>query len=210
MRLFLSSYRAGNYQNELVNLFGRGAKVALITNPKDYKTELEYKESVTEVVDFLKNLGFKVTKIDLRKYFEKVNFTKEDLKTFQAIWMPGGNTFVLRRALKYSGADKIIREMVGKDEIIYGGESAGAILPTPTLTGVQFGDDLNVVPAGYQKEVIWEGLNLIPYHVVPHYQSEWEGAEDMIKALKKKKHTYRTITNDQAIIIDGDREEFLA
>jgi dipeptidase E len=99
--------------------------------------------------------------------------------------------------------------MVRNNEIIYGGESAGAILPTPTLIGVQFGDDPEDIPKHYNNEVIWEGLGLVSYRIVPHYESEWLGAEDMIKELKNKSLEYKTLTDSQAIIINDDKEELL-
>jgi dipeptidase E len=209
MRLFLSSYRAGDYSEKLVGLFGENSKVAVITNAKDYKSQEERSQSVEEILDFLKKLGFKPTEIDLRKYFSDSNFTEDDLKKYQAVWVAGGNTFILVRALNQSGARKVLGNMIRKNQIIYGGESAGAILPTPTLTGVQFGDDPNIVPEGYEKELIWEGLNLINYHIVPHYKTEWEGAEEMIAELKSNNLDYKTLTDNQAIIINGDKEEFL-
>jgi dipeptidase E len=209
MRLFLSSYRAGNYSGRLVELFGKKAKVAVITNTKDDKNQQERDESVNEVINFLNSLSFEPTEIDLRKYFKNSDFTEKDLKKYQAVWVAGGNTFVLVRALKQSGARKVLGNMIRKNEIIYGGESAGAILPTPTLTGVQFGDDPNKIPEGYDKETIWNGLNLIAYHIVPHYKSEWVGANGMIIELKMKSLEYKTLTDNQAIVIKGDKEELL-
>jgi dipeptidase E len=209
MRLFLSSYRAGNYPEKLVELFGKKVKVAVITNAKDDKSHQERNESVSEVMNFLSELGFKPTEIDLRKYFKDSDFSEKDLKKYQAVWVAGGNTFVLRRALKYSKADRALGDMVRKNEVVYGGESAGAILPTPTLTGVEFGDDPGDVPKNYKKDAIWDGLNLISYHVVPHYESTWEGAQDMIRELQKQNLEYKTLTDSQALIINGDKEELL-
>jgi dipeptidase E len=209
MRLFLSSYRAGNYPEKLIELFGKSSKVAVITNANDDKTDQERKESVNEVMHFLKSLGFKPIEIDLKKYFKQANFSEKDVKKYQAVWVAGGNTFLLVRALKQSGACKVISDMVRKNEIIYGGESAGAILTTRTLTGVQFGDDPNIIPKGYNKEVIWDGLNFTSYHIVPHYRSEWVGAEDMIKEIENNGLEYKTLTDSQAILIDGSKEVFL-
>lgn len=209
MRLFLSSYRAGDYNGKLVELFGKKTKVAVITNAKDYKSHKERSESVTELMGFLKSLGFKPAEIDLRQYFEDSNFSEKDLKKYPAVWMAGGNTFILRKALKQSSASKVLGNMVRKNEIIYAGESAGAIIATPTLTGVEFGDNPAIVPKGYNREVIWSGLGLISYHVVPHYGSEWAGAEVMVRELKKHALKYKTLTNSQAIVINGDKEELL-
>jgi dipeptidase E len=209
MRLFLSSYRAGNYTDKLVDLFGEKTRVGLITNAKDYKTASERKEGVNEITTFLKSLNLRAEEIDLRKYFKNQDFSEKDLAKYQAVWVAGGNTFVLARALRQSGARRVLANMVRKNEIIYGGESAGAIMPTPTLTGVQFGDDPNFIPAGYEDEVVWEGLNFISYHIVPHYKSEWPGADAMISELEKNNFTYKTLTDYQAIVINGDKEELL-
>jgi dipeptidase E len=208
MRLFLSSYRAGNYDRELAGLVG-GAETAVITNAKDHKAPEERSESVDSILDFLAQLAIKPVELDLRPYFNESDRLESVLRKYQAVWVAGGNTFILRRALKLSQADRLLYDMVRKNEIIYAGESAGAILATPTLTGVEHGDDPNLVPAGYPNETISSGLDFISYHIVPHYQSEWEGAEGMIMELKKKGLDYKTLTNEQAILINGDREEFL-
>jgi dipeptidase E len=209
MRLFLSSYRAGKYPGVLSRLFRNATKVAVITNAKDYKTNKERRESVDEVLKFFESLNFEPVEIDLRMYFGSLEKLEKVLSQFTNIWVAGGNTFVLRKALNYSGADKYLISKVKDNKIAYGGESAGAILATPDFTGVEFGDDPNVVPNHYQKSIIHKGLKLIDYYIVPHYQSEWTGAEDMIKALERKNLKYQRLTDDQAILIDGDKEEFL-
>lgn len=209
MRLFLSAYRAGKYSDQLVKLFGESNKVAVITNAKDYKSKAERQESVDEVLTFFEELKIKPVELDLRKYFGKQLALNKQLSKYSSVWVAGGNTFVVRRAMKYSGCDKILSTLVRKSEIVYGGESAGAILATPTFTGVEFGDEPDIIPRGYKDEVINQGLGFVPYHIVPHYNSVWEGAKDMIAALKKEKLIYKTLTDDQAILINGKDEEFL-
>lgn len=210
MRLFLSSYRAGNHPDRLVELFGKGSEVGVITNAKDYKSTEERQESVDEILSYLSSLAMKPVEIDLRQYFEHPEDLQNTIRKYNSLWMAGGNTFVLRKALKYSGADKLLGNLVRKNEVVYGGESAGAIIVTPTLTGVEFGDDPSIVPDGYQRDAIYSGLDLVDYHIVPHYQSEWDGAEDMARALANNGLRFKTLTDDQAIIINGDKEEFLA
>ena len=209
MRLFLSSYRAGGHETELKKLIGDVRSVGVVTNAKDYKTASERKESVDEVFDFFRSTGIEAKEIDLRPYFHKTGSEKE-LEKFQFIWLAGGNTFILRKALTYSGADKWLTNKVHKNEIIFGGESAGAILATPNFTGVEFGDDPNIVPAGYKKEIIRDGLNFVPFCIVPHYKSAWTGAEEMIEALKAKKLKYKVLTDDQAILINDKEEKLLS
>src|SRR6185437_13909981 len=92
------------------------------------------------------------------------------LRKFNALWLADGNTFILRKALAYSSADQAITKMLKKDKLAYGGESAGAIVATPSLAGVEFGDDPGLVPKGYKKALITEGLGLVNFHIVPHYK----------------------------------------
>lgn len=210
MRLFLSSYRAQGHESDLAELFGKSS-VAVINNAKDGKTPQERKQKTQEVLEFLSAAGLKPTEIDLRHYFEDNSKLKEALSPFPAVWVAGGNTFILRRAMSYSGADKLLYDMVRKNEIVYGGDSAGAILATPSLRGSEYGDEPDLIPQGYKKEIIWEGLEFISYHIVPHYKSDWWGmeADKMLDYLKSNNLAYRTLKDGQAIIISGDGEELL-
>jgi dipeptidase E len=209
MRLFLSSNRFGAYPDRLVKLFGEVEGIAVITNAKDYKTKPERGESVGEVLDFLTNLNYKPVEIDLRKYFEKPYELKKEIDKYSNIWMAGGNTFVLRKALSYSGGDKILINKIKKGELTYGGESAGAVLVTPGFRGVGLVDDPTIIPKSYKAKVIQEGLGLTDYYIVPHYKSAMTGIEGMIEALEELSLPYKTLTDEQVIIIDGDKEEFL-
>lgn len=211
MRLFLSSYRAMGREAELAALFGKGSKVAVINNSKDGKSIEEREQKLNEVLSFLKDIELKPTDIDLRNYFKNSAGLKEELQKYPAIWVAGGNTFVLRRAMKYSGCDKLLSEMIRKNEMMYGGDSAGAILATPSLHGSEYGDEPDLIPKGYSEEIVWDGLKFVPYHIVPHYKSDWWGAEGdkMAEYLEKNKLPFKTIRDGQAIVIDGDKEEFL-
>lgn len=211
MRLFLSSYRAQGHEADLAELFGNGSKVAVISNAKDGKTPQERKQKTDEVLDFLKGTGLKPTEIDLRDYFKNSEKLGTVIKKYSAVWVAGGNTFVLRRAMEYSGCGQLLYDMVRKNEIAYGGDSAGAILATPSLRGSEFGDELDLIPPGYKKEVIWDGLDFVSYCIIPHYKSDWWGieAEAMLDYIKQNRLDYRTLMDGQAIIISGDKEEFL-
>lgn len=213
MRLFLSSYRAGRHETELQNFLGKIDKVAVITNAKDYKTDIERQKSVTENFDWWRSIGFKPTEIDLRPYFHKDGAEKL-LKKHNFIWLAGGNVFLLRRALRYTGLDKYLGDMTRKNEIILGGESAGALVTGPTLRYSERNieeDRETITPEGYNSKVIWDGLNLISYVPVPHYGSAgFDGIDQYINKLEKKGIPNKRMTDDQAIIISGFSEELLA
>src|SRR5215213_1204783 len=60
----------------------------------------------------------------------------------------------------------------GDDRRVYGGYSAGVCVLSPSLWGIHLADEPEVRLAGYPAEAIWEGLNIIPSYVAPHYRSD--------------------------------------
>jgi dipeptidase E len=209
MRLFLSSYRAGQFGEELVRLMGRGARLCVITNAKDDKVDEERQESVGEVLADLSSLGFGVSELDLRAYFEGDHDWPMYFSDYDGVWLAGGNTFVLRRALDAAGLSQPLTKLVRSGQLNYAGESAGAIMATPSLTGVQYGDDPDVLPPGYAAATPWQGLGLVETHLVPHFSSAWDGAAEMVVALEAAGRRYHTLTDDQVFVVDGDRQERL-
>ncbi len=208
MRLFLSSYRTGGHDTEFLELLDGIKEIAVITNAKDYKSAEERKASVNEVMGYFSAIGLEPKEVDLRQYFTN-DKAIDELSQYEAIWVAGGNTFLLRRALKQAGCDSWLTGQVHQGAITYAGESAGAVLPTPTLAGVQYGDDPNIIPPEYNSEIIWKGLSLVPYCIVPHYESEWVGAVEMLHVLEHKGIPFKTLRDDQAIVIDGDQEKII-
>jgi dipeptidase E len=204
MRLFLASYRFGNFESGLLEMVGENAHVGVITNAKDYKSEIERAANVKDSFQSFSDIGITPHEIDLRRYFNNSEDLALELDKYDFVWLTGGNTFVLRRALKYSGADKLITERVRNDSLLYGGESAGSVVATPTLKGVEFGDDPYVIPIGYADEEVWDGLGLVPFSIVPHYESGWEGYERMIDTLEDEGLPYKTLTDSQVLIINND------
>jgi dipeptidase E len=214
MRLFLSSYRAGRHDDKLREFLGGIDKVAVITNAKDYKTPQDRRNKVEENFDYLRTIGLRPTEVDLRPNFHKPDAEKL-LAKHNFVWLAGGNAFLLRRALKYADLDKYLYDNVRKNEIILAGESAGAIIMGPTLKFSELDtdeDSPHYIPEGYDKEIIWSGLDFVSYVPVPHYKALDYGEEidKYIKALDKNSIPHKEMTDDQAIIINGAKEEFLS
>lgn len=213
MRLFLSSYRAGIHDKELLEFIGGINKIAVIMNAKDYKTPEDRREKIEDNFNYYRSLGIEPTEIDLRPFFHKPGAEKL-LSKHNFVWLAGGNVFLLRRALCYAGLDSYLYDKVRKNEIILGGESAGAIIIGPTLKYSEMEtneDSPSYIPEGYSKDVIWDGLGFISYVPVPHYQTPDYGSEidKYIELLDKNSIAHKEMTDDQAILINGDKEEFL-
>lgn len=172
MRLYLSSFRNGNKPEELLKLLGSSHKTGVIFNAVDFKSGAARLADYAAEAERLKSIGLEPTEIDLRHYFKNSQKLRETLSAYDLIWVRGGNAFILRRAFKQSGADTIIKDLLTDDAITYGGYSAGVDILQPHLHGIELVDPPNVVPEGYDAEVIWECLGLLPYCVAPHYRSD--------------------------------------
>ncbi|HVO86646.1 MAG TPA: Type 1 glutamine amidotransferase-like domain-containing protein [Candidatus Binatia bacterium] len=214
MRLFLSSENLGNYPEVFLNMVGKGNKLALVENAKDYVDEPERKLKVQQHIEQFSDQGFDVEEIDLRGYFDRQDSLLEKIKEFGGVFVFGGNTFILRRAMAASGFDKVLQDLVLNGQLSYGGSSAGSCVTAKTLHGIEFGDrpQPEDVPDGYpNKEIIWDGLGFVNFMVVPHYGSTWWGkeADECINYLKEHSLPYKILKDGQVIVIDADKEEFL-
>ena len=206
MRLYLSSFRIGNIPDELVRLFGYGKRVAIIANATDLVTNEERVLKIRMENELLENLGFKTEEIDLRDYFSKEDELREALNNFDAIWVRGGNVFLLRRAFRQSGMDNILRGLLEKDQIAYGGYSAGVCILGPTLKGLEPVDEPYRVSSDYNKEVIWDGLNILPYSVAPHYKSDHPESAEVDKCVAyfvEHKMPFKTLVDGEVITISN-------
>lgn len=211
MRLFLSSQNFGNYPKVFNDMLEQNKKLAYVENAKDDWSIGDRKNKVEEHKRQCLSEGFDFWELDLRSYFGKPHELEEALADSGGIWISGGNTFFLRKAFAYSGLDKLLIKLIKADKIAYGGSSAGSIIVTPSLRGSEHGDYPEVVPKGYKDGIIWEGLGLVQFHVVPHYQSDWWGkeAEQMIEYLKQHKIDYYALRDGQVVVVDGDKTEVL-
>ncbi len=176
MKLYLSSYRLGNDAVRLGRLVSGEKRIGVVRNALDYSDDVKrLDEGRAREFDDLRSLGLHPEEVDLRRYFGAPDILRDVVNQLDALWVVGGNTFILRRAIKgraikESGLDKILLEQDGS--FVYAGYSAGACAVTPTLRGIHLVDEPETVPAGYRKEVVWEGLGLVPFSVVPHYRSD--------------------------------------
>jgi dipeptidase E len=211
MRLFLSSENLGNYPEVFVKLAGDNKYLAFIENAKDDWSDKDRKAKLKEHKNQFDGLGFEFHEVDLRDFFDQPTQLESKLERYGAVFVAGGNTFILRRAMVLSGFDTIVKRLLVADKIAYGGSSAGSVVAGPTLHGTEHGDDPHAIPAGYIEEIIWDGLDLVPFTVVPHYGSDWFGTEAlaMEKYLKENKMPHKVLKDGQVIVIDGDKEEFL-
>lgn len=208
MKFYLSSYKLGNQENvqKLKQMvFETNKMVAYISNALDYSTDVERrKDSESKDILDLNSVGLKAEKIDLRDFFGKGEELRKNLEKYDIIWVRGGNTFVLRQAMKLSGLDEILKEFFKQDKkIIYGGYSAGICVLATTLEGLSIVDDPGQKPYG-EYETLWDGLGILPYSIAPHYKSDHPESADVDKEVEqmiKNKILFKTLKDGEVIII---------
>lgn len=170
MHLYLSSFLLGNRASELAPLV-RTRKAAVVANALD-NIEADVKRGfVHGQVEDLRGLGFQAQELDLRDYFGAPDRLAHRLNDVGLVWVTGGNSFLLRRAMNQSGFDEYVLKNKGTDTLVYGGFSAGACVAAPTLRGVHLVDVPEASAEGYANGVIWDGLGLVPYSIAPHFKS---------------------------------------
>ncbi len=189
----------------LSNLFTEGKKILIIPNALDFSTEYE-RLAMTIEGEFqdLKRIGLEPEKLDLRDYFHKNDQSLGDrLTKAQGVWVIGGNTFVLRRAMYYSGFDNIVNTL--PDSYIYSGYSAGASVLPSSLKGLETVDFSEIVPQDYENEIIWNGLGLIDFYIAPHYQSEHpesEAVNELVAYYIRNNLSFNTLKDGEEIVLD--------
>ena len=185
MRLYLSSYRLEYNEDDLGCLVSGQKRIGVIRNALDFSNEHErLREGREREFLELRKLGLFPEEIDLREYFDAPEDLGGAVGKFDALWVVGGNTFVLRRAFQQSGLDAILLEKVRDEQFVYAGYSAGICVVTPTLRGIDLVDDPEVIPEGYSNQIIWDGLGLVPFSFAPHYRSDHPESELVEKSVE--------------------------
>ena len=203
MRFYLSSHKLGNETEKLKNLIPSGKKIGLIPNAIDYVEIEERRVRTEQSKNDLRNIGIEVEILDLQEYFDKKEELKKKIKELGGIWVRGGNTFVLRKAMALSGLDNILKNMKRRD-FLYGGYSAGGCVLSPKLDHLQNVDKPYDIPYK-DKEVIWEGLGLIDFAFLPHYKSdhpESKHVDEDVEYCKKNKISFKALRDGEVIIIE--------
>ncbi len=210
MRLYLSSERLGERAGALLALLGGRTHVAVINNALDYCSPMArqiYRDEVYDPVVEMAALGLQADLMDLRHYFGEPERMTAAIARYDLVWVTHGNSFVLRRAMRESGFDAAIVERVKADAIVYGGCGAGAMVAGPNLRGMELMDDPWETPEGYDSAIVWSGLGLTDFAIVPHYRSrhpETGAAEQAAQHLKARKSRFRALRDGEVIVSVGE------
>lgn len=209
MRLYLSSFDVGTDPGQLARLVGGQMRAAIIVNALDHRAAARAQWLQSQAAK-LRALGFTVQELDLRQFFGTRDRLSEALQKFDAVWVNGGNAFILRRAMSQSGCDLLLADLLERDRLVYAGFSAAAVIASSTLRALDHVSDPAEVPPGYDPAVVWDGLGFLPFSLVVHFESDHPesaavGAE--VEYYKRHRMPFRSLRDGEALVIDGIRDE---
>lgn len=125
----------------------------------------------------------------------------QNINRINSLSITGGNVFALLHNLRTNGFDKIITDLFKKDNFIYSGFSAGAVIVTPDIRiasknhNWSFGYDENNVNIKDTK-----ALSLVDFEILPHYTKADEA--NLAKYQEKYSVKVKPIADDKYLIVE--------
>lgn len=103
--------------------------------------------------------------VDVTVATTPVEAVRETLEHVDSVYVASGSTFDLLLALRSTGAEAVLKELV-REGLPYAGSSAGAIVAGPSIEPATIMDDPTTAPGLSD----YRGLELTEHVVVPHAQ----------------------------------------
>lgn len=204
MRLYLSSNGLGS-DPSFLRAAASGARALVVLNALDGFDGSRRGALALEAAD-LARLGYEVDELDLRSTVTHPDRLASRLGDAQLVWVAGGNTFVLARAMAASGFAAAVHGPLVSGALVYAGYSAGAVVAGPDLAGIECMDDPDLVPDGYDAAVLPQALGLVAERIIPHFRSghaESARAERAAAALTAGGLAHRRLRDGEALLVDA-------
>lgn len=203
-RAYLSSYRLGDEASTYLNPQKTG-KAAIVMNALDVYGESRLRDFQREVDD-LASLGFESEELDLRRFAGSPDRLMATLRQVDMLWVVGGNSFTLARAMTRAGLAGILPQLQ-QEGLVYAGYSAGSCVATPDLRGIEEMDPPDVAFEGEDLSTPADTLGLIPFRIVPHWKSdhpESSLADAAAANMQRLGLPFQTLRDGEAIVIFAD------
>lgn len=207
MKFYLSSYKFGNNTQKLQTMLPKGSRFGHINNAKDFTGHDPVRKAnhQNEEISILQSLGFEAEALDLTAYFGRQTALREKLLQLEALWVSGGNTFILRQAMSLSGFDELFEELKHNKDFLYAGYSAGMCVLCDSLKYIEMVDNPNDFPYPESTTAIWDGLGVFNFGLLPHYNSNHYESEAIGKEVQRcidNKWLFKALKDGEVIIIE--------
>lgn len=198
MRLILASDLSFllKYGYKLTGISKDKMKIGYVTTASlGARTEFNQK-----LKNIIKENGYSFEEIDIERKSPKE--LKEFFKDKNVIHIEGGNTFYLLRAIKETGFDTILKELINEGKV-YIGTSAGAYVMCPSIVVSDWNDE-TVERFGVTD---FTALNYVPFVLKVHYKDETK--EFVKEKMKDLKYPLRILQDGQGILVKNDKYIFV-
>jgi dipeptidase E len=214
MRYYLSSFKLGAGAELLSSLYDASRPVAYICNALDHVSDKAWLDQwIATDLSELSAAGVHAERLDLRECFDGDREIERALADHSGVWISGGNVFVLRQAMRLSGLDRFICGGRGRADFTYGGYSAACCVLSPTLRPFARVDDPTARPYAEAVETIWDGLGVLDFAFMPHFQSnhsESDLTEAEVAFCLENELAYRTFRDGEVLVIERGQERLVA
>lgn len=153
---------------------------------------------------FVEEIKKEISKIGiLPENINYLNMAKEEhapsLKSYDVIYVCGGNTYFILDRIKKIGLDKALKKYV-KSGKLYIGVSAGSILAGKDISIAGWGSegDVNEV---HLKDL--NGLGFVDFATFPHYENKLKKEVDSFRLSVK--YPVETLKDGEALLITGKK-----
>ena len=204
--LLLTSGGMPEMKDEIIKLLQKPAydvTVAFITTAAKPIENIEYLQRDWLIMK--EELGFNMEEVDIEGKTE--GQVKKLLENKDIIFVEGGSTFYLLKAMRACNFEKVIREFL-KNGVVYIGVSAGSIVAGRTIqTANIFGTGSNGNNVGLKN---LKGLGLVPFDIFVHYKPEHaEIIRQKMPDSKKRGNNLKILTDSQAILVQGKEVDLI-
>jgi dipeptidase E len=166
-------------------------KIAWITTAKKGSLNKGYVENHRNKMT---ELGWNFEEMDIEGKTERE--LRDLLENKDVIYMHGGNTFYLLRAIRAGAFEKIVKEKVDSG-VLYVGASAGAYVACPTIQMAEWNHDKNYI--AYEDQDL-TGMSLVPFVVKVHYEPRYQ--DDIRNGMRRTDLETYILNDQQALYIE--------
>lgn len=185
MKFYLSSFKFGNKKDQLAEM-APNKSILVIPNALDFRVvgDQQTIKSIDNKIMRLGEFGLTAELLDLKNYFGKEEQAEAKIRNCGAVFVMGGNVFVLRQAMRLSGVDNVMISLQNNADFLYSGYSAAGCVLAPSLEPYKVVGDATITPYKELSEVIWEGLGLVDFAFMPHYKSDHPETEAIDRGIE--------------------------
>jgi len=149
------------------------ANILYVTTASKKVNDISYVERTRQKMD---ELNFSFTEYDITGKSEEE--LKKALGSHDIVYVEGGNTFYLLKAVRDTSFEKVVKEAIERG-LVYWGVSAGSYIACPSIIMATWSDRFDRCGV-----TDWTAMNLVPFLIKAHYTT------NMLETQRRSQRTY--------------------